>query len=226
MQGRIWVESAPGKGSRFHFTARFQSAPREADPADRGKEPAAEGLAALVTGGRGPSLAVPPVAVSPADVPAVENPPPRSTSVAILLAEDNPINQKLALRLLHKRGYTVVTAGNGIEALAAFERQCFDVVLMDIQMPEMDGFKATAALRESERGTGQHQLIVAMTAHAMKGDDQRCLEAGMDGYLCKPIRSDHLYALLEGFPESLKSAQSPASRCHSGKALDLEPAGS
>jgi signal transduction histidine kinase/CheY-like chemotaxis protein len=124
-------------------------------------------------------------------------------SLKILLAEDNPINQKLAVRMLEKRGHRLTVASNGREALAALQEDTFDLVLMDIQMPEMDGFEAAAAIREKERGTGKHQPIVAMTAHAMKGDDQRCLDAGMDGYLAKPIRSEELFALLAGFPANL-----------------------
>jgi signal transduction histidine kinase/CheY-like chemotaxis protein len=122
------------------------------------------------------------------------------SSLKILLAEDNPVNQKVALKILEKRGHQVVVVGNGREALAALKEDVFDLVLMDIQMPEMDGFEATAAIRESERGTGKHQPIVAMTAHAMKDDDQRCLDAGMDGYFAKPIRSEEVYKLLDGFP--------------------------
>jgi signal transduction histidine kinase/CheY-like chemotaxis protein len=128
------------------------------------------------------------------------------SSLKILLAEDNPVNQKLAVRMLEKRGHKITTVGNGREALAAFQKDTFDLVLMDIQMPEMDGFEATAAMREIERGAGKHQIIVAMTAHAMKGDDQRCLDAGMDGYLAKPIRGEELYALVDGFPRSVVSA--------------------
>jgi signal transduction histidine kinase/DNA-binding response OmpR family regulator len=124
------------------------------------------------------------------------------SSLSILVAEDNPVNQKLAARMLEKRGHKITVAGNGREALAALETDTFDLVLMDIQMPEMDGFEATAAIRERERerGAGRHQPIIAMTAHAMKGDDRRCLDAGMDGYLAKPIRGEELYALLDGFP--------------------------
>ena len=92
---------------------------------------------------------------------------------------------------------------NGREAVAAVERENYDLVLMDVQMPEMDGFEATAAIRESERATGKHQPIVAMTAHAMKGDDRRCLDAGMDGYLAKPIRGEELHALLDGIAARL-----------------------
>jgi CheY-like chemotaxis protein len=96
---------------------------------------------------------------------------------------------------------------------------------MDIQMPEMDGFEATAAIRQSERGTGRHQPIVAMTAHAMKGDDQRCVNAGMDGYLAKPIRGEELYALLEGFQETRMPAKAIVRDRERDHAAHLEPAG-
>jgi two-component system sensor histidine kinase/response regulator len=115
----------------------------------------------------------------------------------LLLVEDNVVNQMLAVRLLEKRGHTVVVAENGRRALAALESNTFDVVLMDVQMPEMDGFEATAAIREKEKLSGRHQPIIAMTAHAMVGDKERCLEAGMDDYITKPIRSDALVEMLE-----------------------------
>ncbi len=118
----------------------------------------------------------------------------------ILLAEDNLANQKLAVGLLTKWGHRVVVANNGTEAVQAWsdppDGRPFDVVLMDIQMPEMDGFEATAAIRERERSRGRHTPIVAMTAHAMKGDRERCLDAGMDGYLAKPIRQQEVVAVL------------------------------
>jgi PAS domain S-box-containing protein len=117
--------------------------------------------------------------------------------LSILLAEDNAVNQMLAVRLLQKRGHEVTVAATGKEALDALEKHSFDVVLMDIQMPEMDGFEATAAIRSREQETGGHIPIVAMTAHAMKGDQERCLEAGMDSYISKPIRSDQLFQLIE-----------------------------
>jgi signal transduction histidine kinase/DNA-binding response OmpR family regulator len=125
------------------------------------------------------------------------------SSLKILLAEDNRVNQKLVVGLLEKRGHRITLADNGREALAALQKSAFDLVLMDIQMPEMDGFEATAAIRERERGTAKRQPIVALTAHAMKGDEQRCLDAGMDGYLTKPIRRQEIYALLDGFPANL-----------------------
>jgi len=117
----------------------------------------------------------------------------------VLLAEDNPVNQLLASRLLEKRGHRVVVAANGREALAALEKESYDLVLMDIQMPEMDGLEATAAIREKEKGSGIHQPVIALTAHAMKGDRERCLAGGMDGYLSKPIRLQELDELLEAY---------------------------
>jgi PAS domain S-box-containing protein len=115
----------------------------------------------------------------------------------VLLTDDNAVNRTLAVRLLEKRGFLVSVARDGREAVAAVENEKFDVVLMDVQMPEMDGFEATAAIRAWERSSGGRTPIVAMTAHALKGDQQRCLDAGMDGYVSKPIRSDELFATIE-----------------------------
>jgi PAS domain S-box-containing protein len=111
----------------------------------------------------------------------------------ILLAEDNSVNQRLARRLLERQGHRVTVAGSGREALERVERARFDLVLMDVQMPEMDGLEAAAAIREREAATGRHLPILALTAHAMKGDRERCLAAGMDGYLAKPIQSEQLW---------------------------------
>jgi CheY-like chemotaxis protein len=115
----------------------------------------------------------------------------------ILLAEDNPVNQVVAVRLLERRGHRVTVAVNGREAATAVSREPFDLVLMDVQMPEMDGFEATATIRREEAGSGRHLPIFAMTAHAMKGDAERCRAAGMDGYLPKPIRPGDLYAIVD-----------------------------
>jgi two-component system sensor histidine kinase/response regulator len=115
----------------------------------------------------------------------------------VLIAEDNTVNQTLARRLLEKHGYLVSVAGDGREALAALESQSFDMVLMDVQMPGMDGFEATAVIRQQEHLSGKHLPIIAMTAHALKGDQERCLAAGMDGYVSKPIRSKELYRIIE-----------------------------
>ena len=106
----------------------------------------------------------------------------------VLLAEDNPVNQETATTMLSKLGHTIVVANNGLEALQLLAQRKFDLVFMDVQMPEMDGMTAAGKIREGERATGQHVPIVAMTAHAMKGDEERCLAAGMDDYISKPIR--------------------------------------
>jgi CheY-like chemotaxis protein len=144
----------------------------------------------------------------------------RRRGVRILLAEDNPVNQTVALRLLTKYGHRVVVAGNGREALLALEKaplDGFDLILMDVQMPEMDGFAATAAVREREKETGSHIPIVAMTAHAMKGDRERCLAAGMDDYISKPIQAKALLDLIErltGVPAPGAPSGSPSAEAH------------
>lgn len=117
--------------------------------------------------------------------------------VHVLLAEDNTVNQRVVAGLLKKRGHTVTVVNNGREALERFKDESFDIVLMDIQMPVMDGFSAVIRLREAERGTGMHVPIVALTAHTIKGDRERCLDAGMDAYLPKPIQASELFALIE-----------------------------
>jgi two-component system, sensor histidine kinase and response regulator len=120
-----------------------------------------------------------------------------STSLRILLAEDNVINQKLASRILENCGHSVTIVKNGQELLTALDEQTFDVILMDIQMPEMGGFEATAEIRKREFGSGVHIPIVAMTAHAMQGDRERCLDAGMDDYICKPLTSAELGTVIQ-----------------------------
>lgn len=119
--------------------------------------------------------------------------------LSILLAEDNEVNQRLAVRLIERRGHTVFAVSNGREAISALEASEYDLVLMDVQMPEVDGIEATQAIRKKEELTGRHQPIVAMTALVMSGDRERCLEAGMDGYLAKPIRAQELDDILESY---------------------------
>ena len=121
------------------------------------------------------------------------------SSLHILLAEDNAVNQRLAVRMLEKRGHQVKIASNGQEALEAVAKEEFDLVFMDVQMPELDGLEATRRIRASEEGTEKHQEIVAMTAHAMSGDRDRCLVAGMDGYLTKPLRPQELDEILDEY---------------------------
>ncbi|NNC89393.1 MAG: response regulator [Akkermansiaceae bacterium] len=117
----------------------------------------------------------------------------------VLLVEDGRVNQMVAIKLLEDRGHTVTVANNGREGIEAFKRHEFDAILMDVQMPEVNGFEATAAIRELEADTGQHVPIIAMTAHAMKGDREKCLAAGMDNYVAKPIRFEELYETLESY---------------------------
>ena len=120
----------------------------------------------------------------------------RLPALRILVAEDSVFNQQLAVGLLEKYGHSVVIARNGKEAIGAWVAQPFDVVLMDVEMPEMDGFEATAVIRTQERQKGTHIPIIAMTAHAMKGDRERCLNAGMDDYISKPIRAQEMFEKL------------------------------
>jgi signal transduction histidine kinase/CheY-like chemotaxis protein len=171
MGGDIWVESQAGRGSTFHFTIRCEAV-------DEPREPAAE-------------VARPIAVAAGAPGPAV------SRNWNILVAEDNLVNQRLAKAILERWGCTVTVAANGVEALKALEGQTFDAILMDVQMPSMDGFEATASIRTKELENGGHIPILALTAHAMKGDLERCLEAGMDEYVSKPVRTGELLAKLD-----------------------------
>jgi two-component system, sensor histidine kinase and response regulator len=177
MGGQLRVESLPGQGSSFHFDAKFGCPRGAAAATDQG------GPIALAGGAREPSACA-----------------PATTSTArplrILLAEDNPVNQRVAQRLLTKHGFLVHVVGNGREALAALEQEGFDLALMDIQMPELDGLEATRLIRLNEVATGRHLPIIAMTAHAMTGDRERCLEAGMDAYVSKPIQTADLLSAI------------------------------
>ena len=169
--GRLWVESQPGQGSCFHFSLPTEAVVAESE-AVVGDEPDSH---------------------PPSSVGAEPG-----ASLPILLVEDNPVNQKVALMLLQRRGYQTQLAENGRAAVEAFAHARFAAVLMDMQMPVMDGIEATREIRRLE---GLMQLpatpIIAMTANAMEGDRERCLEAGMDDYLSKPIRAEQLQALLQ-----------------------------
>jgi signal transduction histidine kinase/DNA-binding response OmpR family regulator/HPt (histidine-containing phosphotransfer) domain-containing protein len=152
------------------------------------------------------------------DVPA-DTVPDAPRSLRVLLAEDNVMNQKLAVELLKRRNHTFVVTGNGLEAIAAWEREPFDVGLFDVQMPEMDGLEATRIIRGKEREQGGHLPIIAMTAAAMKSDYDRCFAAGMDGYISKPFRAIQLWKAIEGIVFDAQtptpaSKQSPAVKAH------------
>jgi len=152
--------------------------------------------------------------------------PQATRSLCILLAEDNAVNQVVAVRLLEKRGHTVLVAHDGKQTLSVLERESFDVILMDVQMPEMDGFEATAAIRRQEKATGrgQHQIVIAMTAHAMEGDRERCLNAGIDGYISKPIQAQEMYQEIEAL--SLAPVPEEATTMNSGPSNSNRESGS
>jgi CheY-like chemotaxis protein/HPt (histidine-containing phosphotransfer) domain-containing protein len=143
-----------------------------------------------------PPLAVP-IAASSASALPVRSPAPRDGALHILLAEDNQVNRRLTVAMLERAGHLVDTVENGRLAVEAVRSTAYDLALMDLQMPQMDGFQATAAIRQSERDGKTHLPIVALTAHAMRGDREACLASGMDGYLSKPLRSADLIATID-----------------------------
>jgi CheY-like chemotaxis protein len=132
--------------------------------------------------------------------------PSSGRKLRILLAEDNKVNQRIAVELLKKRGHAVVVAEDGMKVLGALEHDGFDLILMDVQMPEMDGLEAARAIRHLESGGRRRIPIIAMTAHALNDDRARCFEAGMDDYVSKPIRAEQLYRVVEEWGSTAKDA--------------------
>ncbi len=179
MHGRIWAESESGKGSAFHFTARFGVTPASLDPLVIAAGPQKESLANSGDGAH------------------------------VLLVEDNRVNMHLAQALLKRRGWDVTTASNGREAVEALERGSFDLILMDIQMPEMNGFEATEIIRNRERLRGTHAPIIALTAHAMKGDRENCLAHDMDGYVSKPLEPKKLFEEIDAMLTARRDGERP-----------------
>ncbi len=177
MQGQMWVESKEGQGSTFHFSLELGIPPRRS-AAERPTGPCRHVPIPDLAGGA----------------------PPRVLHV--LVADDNAANRILAERILQKRGHDTTAASNGQQVLRALSEQQYDAVLMDVQMPGMDGFDTTAAIRHMERYAGKHIPVIAMTAYAMTGDRERCIAAGMDGYLAKPLRARELFALVESMAEA------------------------
>ncbi len=202
LKGRIWVQSKEGEGSTFHFTVRLQLGSVRGLP-----------LAEL-------PLALPkPVASNEPSTPDRED---RPRPLRVLVADDHDANRSLVTTVLRKRGHHCVEVVNGQQILDALARESFDVVLMDVQMPVLDGFQTTDAIRKRELLQGGHIPIIALTAHAMAGDRERCLLAGMDAYLAKPLRPRELLRMVESLPAAGTTTKPPGETTPASSGYDLE----
>lgn len=216
MGGRIDLESQVGRGSRFWFELELLVGPPE-EILVTGEDLLQLSLSAPPFEDVLPDQVQTGTPIAPPDLASTGSPLLSEDGgsgrtehpLQLLLVEDNPINQRLVVHLLTRRGHTVTVAPNGQVAVDLVRTKTFDVVLMDIQMPEMDGLQATTLIREQEKGAGGHLPIIALTAHAFPQDRARCLAVGMDGFLAKPIQAAELFAILEGLRPEASDPPSP-----------------